>query len=52
MNKQDSLGMEIGYLDNMGAIMPAVQNGTYDGAFTIKSSAWIAINDLKMNMEP
>lgn len=51
MNKQDSLGMGIGYLDNMGAIMPAVQNGTYDGAFTIKSSAWIAINDLKMNME-
>lgn len=51
MNQEKNLGMQVSYLDNTSAVMPAVQNGTYDGAFTIKSSAWIAIHDLGMNME-
>lgn len=51
IDKEKNLNLNIGYLDNAGALLPAVSNGTYDAAFTIKSNAYIGIHELGMPME-
>ncbi|WP_180994702.1 transporter substrate-binding domain-containing protein [Clostridium sp. chh4-2] len=51
MNEEKAMGMEIGYLDTQSVLLPAVDNGTYDGAFMIKTAAQIGIDDLGMDLE-
>lgn len=51
MNEEKDMGMEIGYLDTQSVLLPAVDNGTYDGAFMIKTAAQIGIDDLGMDLE-
>ncbi|WP_302326359.1 transporter substrate-binding domain-containing protein [Enterocloster lavalensis] len=51
MNEEKAMGIEIGYLDTQSVLLPAVDNGTYDGAFMIKTAAQIGIDDLGMDLE-
>ncbi len=51
MNEEMAMGIEIGYLDTQSVLLPAVDNGTYDGAFMIKTAAQIGIDDLGMDLE-
>lgn len=52
MNDEEKLGIEIVYLDDsQTALLYAVNNGSYDGAFMIKTSASIGTTDLGMPLE-
>lgn len=51
VNEEQNLGIQMGYLDSQAALLPAVVNGQYDGAFMITSAAMIGIHDLKYDLK-
>lgn len=51
INEKDHMNLDIGHLDAEASVFPAVMNGTYDGAFCLSDAAYIAVKDLKMDLD-
>lgn len=51
MNEKKNLGLSITYMDSLPTQWPPVLQGQMDAAFTLRSAALIAVNDLKMDLE-